>query len=936
MADNVELEIRAKNLTQDAFTAIQAALKALEDTSSQTSQRSSEAFGIFSKSIGDLGSSFVARVAEGVLLRDAVHELLDVSQSVIEAFPSMVEHTIAVGNSLYEMSLKTGASVEGLSALRYVASQTGIDFNSFGPTLTVLEKNLGAVGSAGQKVSDALGRMGLDLTTLKNERPDQAFLDIVTALGDIPNNADKANIAATLLGRGAKEMGALWHEDIGQMIQDAQDLGLVMSTDTASAAHAAEIGFQSLQMQVEAVGMKIGAAFLPAIIGLEQDLSHGLVVAVGTLNSSLGALGGDGGALSIVARAMGSGDDAVAAQTELYEKLKSAVLGFASGAADVLIPVIAYSMVGFNATEVILELVAQAINYLALGYEKASLALEEFGRLGTSGAARQTWDIQIAGTQGVIDGLNKEIAARASSIAADKKAETDWMTWSTDAQGAVKAAITAVGQSHTDVAGIVQRYAEESKDAYGGISTATDTATAAQKKFEAAVESIQQTLEGESKKTDETQVAIERVIASGNTDADVKVRVVDAIDKLIKAHQNLAPAVQAYYDANEAVGTQEVKWADTLEKLHEQELTAQQALYQVSLTQQLNKLAQTEQNEINSYKKQYDAGTINADQLGQATLAIQGKYVALSLAVQIKAMDARAKAILAGQQEIFTAEQALSDFTAQQADTTTDYQALKIQEVADKQIAAFKGTEDQRATYNAAIQALADDQVAGLYEDDAAIRDNSTTSLQQIADKAWATYEAMAADPENYSASTIAQFKKIAQAAQDSADGTKHAWSTAFDDMLAQLPSLVEQAFTGGGGAAGAAKAGGTLLGTELGKGLVSHLEESGAIDISTGLGSALSTAIRRSVPSPARSWARWSTSCSGTRGGRPSSPSPIPWAASTLCTRTSMRSEPRASRCGSPSRRGSATTTQPGRRRRSRRSRRRSPTCRPRSRNTT
>ncbi len=227
---------------------------------------------------------WVLTIAEGVvggeLLTKAFEHVFEAAKSVVEAFPQLVEHTIAVGNSIYEMALKTGASVEGLSALRYVASQTGIDFDSFGRILGLMEKNLGTVGPAAAKVQDAINRLGLDMRTLKNERPDQAFIDIATALEQIPNNADKANIATTLMGRGAKEMAALWHDDIQQMIHDAQDLGLVMSERTVAASHLAEIGFKTLGMQIEAVGFQIGATVLPALVAFEQlaiDAFQGLV-----------------------------------------------------------------------------------------------------------------------------------------------------------------------------------------------------------------------------------------------------------------------------------------------------------------------------------------------------------------------------------------------------------------------------------------------------------------------------------------------------------------------------------------------------------------------------------------------------------------------------------------------------------------------------------
>src|SRR5262249_36911810 len=147
--------------------------------------------------------------------------------AVAEALPEMIGHTIELGNQLFEMSMKTGASVENLSALRFVASQTGMDFESLTRTFFMMEKNLGETGKTGEKVRGALDQLGLSMRTLKNESPDQAFIQIVSALEQVGNQSDKTHIAMQIFGRGAKDMMGLMSEDITSLIQEAKDLGLV-------------------------------------------------------------------------------------------------------------------------------------------------------------------------------------------------------------------------------------------------------------------------------------------------------------------------------------------------------------------------------------------------------------------------------------------------------------------------------------------------------------------------------------------------------------------------------------------------------------------------------------------------------------------------------------------------------------------------------------
>ena len=369
----------------------------------------------------------------------------------------------------------------------------------------------------------------------------------------------------------------------------------------------------------------------------------------------------------------------------------------------------------------------------------------------------------------------------------------------------------------------------------------------AKEAYSKAVDAIVDSLEGESKKTGETEAAIQKVIVAGNTDAATKVRVVDAIDKLIKAHQTLSPVIQKYYEQNEAVGTQEQHWTETLANLHQQRLAAEASMYQSSLTQQMAALQQRESAEISSYQRQFTAGTINATQLGQAEVEIAAKYAALRAQTEENAAKATAQKILAGFQQITAAANQLADLQEQLSDSSTDYQVEKIQEWADAQMRAFKGTEDERVRYNAIIQQLADTQTANLYEDVKAEHDNTIESLQEVANRAEATYEAMAADPEEYSATTIAQFEKIADKAQETADGVKLSFHDAFAQIGTQIPQLIEQAFTGGGGAMGAIKAIGSLAGKTLGQSLVSSLSENGSPlekFMQTGLGQMFASAI--------------------------------------------------------------------------------------------
>ncbi len=456
-------------LGQTAPAAILAASAAIKAANTETTS--------WLSGLNAMGSSWVARIAEGILLRDAIHEVIDVVKEGILAFPEMVKHTVEVGNSLYEMSLKTGASVENLSALRYVAGQTGIDFTSFGTTLYKMEQALGSTGAKADALQGHLNLLHLNLKTLKDEKPDQAFIDILSALEQLPNRADQAAAGMAIFGKGFKEMAGLTQESITALMTEAKDLGLVMTTEAAASAHAAEIGYKSLQLQFESVTNRISGAFIPALVGIEQNLTTVFQEAVGEANAGLNRMGGSGGFLATVAAAMGTGNTAIEAQTALYEDLKAALIAVAQFGIEPVITAMGFVMTEFNAAKVIFGDVRQIIDGVRLSF----LGLRQAMSLGLlPGSVDLTqWK---ALDQQMAD-LELKMFERGKALQADKQAEQDWGAWATKATHEVEEAVNILAKSHTNAAEKIAEFAARSHTAYGGVGADVEGSTKAVDKY---------------------------------------------------------------------------------------------------------------------------------------------------------------------------------------------------------------------------------------------------------------------------------------------------------------------------------------------------------------------------------------------------------------------------------------------------------------------
>jgi hypothetical protein len=420
--------------------------------------------------------------AAGTLLAHGLEKLAEGALKALEAVPNLVNSTIKLGSELLTTSLKTGISVDGLSKLRYVAAQTGTDLGGLTSAIFKMEANL---GSGTKKVSDALDHIGLSMKDLKSAKPEEAFIQILERLHDMPGASERAAAGVAIFGKGFREIAQLAQEDVRGLIEEAQKLGIVMTTETAASAKAAEDAMKAFDFQLEAAGNRIGAAFLPAVIGISSDLSVGFKAAIDSVNSGLSDMGGSGGFLSTVVAAMGTGDGAIVAQTELYYILRDAVISLVRGGLEPMITATGFVMQEYNAAIVVFGDVAQIIDGVALAFEGAALGVAKLLNIASFGKA---FNEDIVRIKGNIDALIDRIAERGVAIQQSKKAEDDWAQWSIKTNAAIEVGLKKVGESHIDVAAIIKRVADMSRAATGQIGAGFEEADA---KGEAALKKLE-------------------------------------------------------------------------------------------------------------------------------------------------------------------------------------------------------------------------------------------------------------------------------------------------------------------------------------------------------------------------------------------------------------------------------------------------------------
>ena len=191
---------------------------------------------------------------------------------------AMIKSSIDSADALDEMAQRTGIAVESLSLLVPAAELSAVSTEKFEAGLKKLATGMleAATGSeASVQNFDALGVavQNQDGTLRDSE---QVLLDLADRFQAMPDGAEKAALAVDIFGKAGAEMIPFLNqgrEGIGALKQEAAELGLQLSADTAAQAGNFNDALDKLKLATQSIGNQIIASLLPAL----NDMAGGMV-----------------------------------------------------------------------------------------------------------------------------------------------------------------------------------------------------------------------------------------------------------------------------------------------------------------------------------------------------------------------------------------------------------------------------------------------------------------------------------------------------------------------------------------------------------------------------------------------------------------------------------------------------------------------------------
>ena len=170
------------------------------------------------------------------------------------------------GDALHKMSIRTGVSVETLSAWKFAAEQSGTSLEVLEKGTARLARLQGEAATGNKTAIDTLAELGLKYEDLAALSPADQFRKVQEAIKGIEDPTLRAAAAQEIFGKSGTELLPLLTDDLADLEQQAKDTGNIMSTETAAAAAKFNDTVNKLKNQVVGLGLKGFSFLLPKLI----------------------------------------------------------------------------------------------------------------------------------------------------------------------------------------------------------------------------------------------------------------------------------------------------------------------------------------------------------------------------------------------------------------------------------------------------------------------------------------------------------------------------------------------------------------------------------------------------------------------------------------------------------------------------------------------
>ena len=230
----------------------------------------------WSSSLGRMGSGVFGGQLPGPL--GAIAHFASSPAGVFGGLLMASKMFASAGDELDKMSTRVGASVEFLSALSHAAKIGGTELLAMEVGIRRLQRTAYDASRGLSTAVDAFADLGINIyaTDGQLKGTEKLFMESAEALSKMENNTKKAALATVVFGRAGTSLLPMLRdgpEGLLAVMEEAKKLGIVMSTEDATAAAQFTDALTRLMSVLKMAAVRIGGGLAPALSVLSDRIA---------------------------------------------------------------------------------------------------------------------------------------------------------------------------------------------------------------------------------------------------------------------------------------------------------------------------------------------------------------------------------------------------------------------------------------------------------------------------------------------------------------------------------------------------------------------------------------------------------------------------------------------------------------------------------------
>ncbi|MGH8586802.1 MAG: phage tail tape measure protein, partial [Gammaproteobacteria bacterium] len=188
----------------------------------------------------------------------------------VASFAAMIKGSIDAADELNKLSQKIGISVEALSTLRFAAELSDVSLDTLQTGIKKLSQGITEASTGTGKAAEVFQALGISVTDANGAivPTEKILFEVAQVFAGLEDGAVKSALAVELFGRSGLDLIPFLNQGadgIAQLTQEAERLGLKLTTETARAAEQFNDNLTALKFSTSTLGIALAGEMLPEL-----------------------------------------------------------------------------------------------------------------------------------------------------------------------------------------------------------------------------------------------------------------------------------------------------------------------------------------------------------------------------------------------------------------------------------------------------------------------------------------------------------------------------------------------------------------------------------------------------------------------------------------------------------------------------------------------